>query len=218
MFIEPNQYPGVDPYAVKAVRCAARNLARQKEFHTSDIEDLEQEFIVHLFSRMDRYDPQRGQFNTFIDRVLRSKTAVLVKRSAAKKRQDDTFTTHFPELEDWEKEDDNGEETPVPPQLRCGIEGVPASQDEDPDEHLNTLDRRLDMEAFLGALPEELRDICLRLDTETPAQIAEDAGLSRRAVYWCLQCIRQAFAASGMTAHYAFFGKPNVQIAGIGSK
>jgi DNA-directed RNA polymerase specialized sigma24 family protein len=47
-----NRYDGVDAYAVTKIRHHARQLSRSRAFHSSDIEDLEQELMLDLLRRL----------------------------------------------------------------------------------------------------------------------------------------------------------------------
>ena len=46
-----NRYDGVDAYAVTKIRYQARQLARSRAFHPSDIEDLELELMLGNMAR-----------------------------------------------------------------------------------------------------------------------------------------------------------------------
>jgi DNA-directed RNA polymerase specialized sigma24 family protein len=42
-----------------------------------DAEDIKQDLRLHLYRRDDRFDPYRGQYHTFADRVLANRIATL---------------------------------------------------------------------------------------------------------------------------------------------
>ena len=65
-----NQYDGIDPYAAGLIRFKARQLVGQAGFTASDREDIEQKLILDLLRRLPKYNPKRAQLNTFIARVV----------------------------------------------------------------------------------------------------------------------------------------------------
>ena len=204
-----NHYPGVDPYAVRTVRCAARRMVRQPNLNPQELEDLEQELMLHLFTRLERFDPRRAGQKTFIARVVEAKVGEILKGRRFLKRWDDTFTRHFgPSLEqEQEEETESGLAAP----LWAGIEGGVILATDETDAHLQALDFRLDVDRVMETLPEPLQAICKRLWTDSLTEIGADEGLTRSAMSWCLACIRRAFEEKGMGAYFQHFQKPNVQ-------
>ena len=73
----------VSEYARTTIRVKAGQLVRQPGFSRSDLEDVEQELIVHLLSKAQQFDPDRGSLNTFIFRVIDSGVAMLVRKPKA---------------------------------------------------------------------------------------------------------------------------------------
>ena len=55
----------------------AERLARSSSVPGMDAEDIKQELRLHLYRRDDRFDPSRGQYDTFADRVLANRIATL---------------------------------------------------------------------------------------------------------------------------------------------
>lgn len=209
---EPNQYPGVDPYAVKTIRCAARRLVGRHGFRLDDIEDLEQEMLCHLYSQWDRHNPDRGTRDTFIAKVISRKVAQICKYRRVRNNHDGELDLDqiVPEVPEEALEEENA----TPLELTSGIDGRAPRGLESALDHLRGLELRLDVEKVLAGLPGPLRDICERLQSETPTQIARDGQMSRRAIYWCVQCIRTAMVEAGLDPGLHFFEKPTYRNGG----
>ena len=57
----------------------AERLARSGSVPGMDAEDIKQDLRLHLYRRDDRFDPSRGQYDTFADRVLASLTRITLE-------------------------------------------------------------------------------------------------------------------------------------------
>jgi hypothetical protein len=82
---QSNRYDGVHPRAVQLIRYHARQLARLCAVPGMDISDYEQDLVVDLLERSDRFDPSRSSYPTFADRLIRKRVASL-RESGARMR------------------------------------------------------------------------------------------------------------------------------------
>ena len=85
-----NRYPGLDERVVAVVRYHARlTVARLPDL---DVEDAEQELLLHLHRRLPAFRPERASLATFVDRIARRHGATLLVAARARKRCPDEPT------------------------------------------------------------------------------------------------------------------------------
>jgi len=73
---------------MRTVRCLARSLARTPGFRATSLDeaDIRQELCLHVWLRKDAYDPARGAWSTFVDRICRNKAVHLLEHHTAQRR------------------------------------------------------------------------------------------------------------------------------------
>ena len=94
-----NRYPGIDPRIVASVRHHARRASRR--LPGLELEDLEQELMLHAHRRLSSYDPRCAYLWTYADRVLSNFVANLSEAARATSRGGGTSTVSLddPKLE-----------------------------------------------------------------------------------------------------------------------
>lgn len=65
-----NRYHGIHPYAISTLRHHARRLAKSSGFLPNDVEDIEQEMMLHVHRQLGRHNPARASAETFIARMV----------------------------------------------------------------------------------------------------------------------------------------------------
>lgn len=77
-----------DATTMRTVRCLAKRLARKPGFRATALDeaDIRQELLLHIWLRRDAYDPARGAWSTFVDRICRNKAARLIEHHSAQRR------------------------------------------------------------------------------------------------------------------------------------
>ena len=73
-------------YARTLIRFKARQLCRLHGFSRSDEEELQQDLWVAVVKQADNFDPQRSSLDTFIDRVVNTQVAMILRERRRKKR------------------------------------------------------------------------------------------------------------------------------------
>jgi len=73
-------------YARKLIRFKARQLCRLHSFSKSDEEDLQQELWLAVVNQAGNFDPARASLNTFIDRVVNTAVAMILRDRQRQKR------------------------------------------------------------------------------------------------------------------------------------
>jgi hypothetical protein len=79
-----NRYPGIDPRVVASVRHHARRASTR--LPGMELEDLEQELMLHVHRRLSLYDPGRADLWTYVDRILSSFVVNLAEAAGARSR------------------------------------------------------------------------------------------------------------------------------------
>lgn len=187
-----NSYRGVEEYAARTVRCTARWMVGRAGFTREDVEDLEQELMVDLLRRLDRFDPTRAGRATFIARVVENRAASLL---AARNTAQRAWTRDATSLSD-ETDDDEGN--------GCSDRRAPLASDADrrPGVPLRRcpvaqVDLRLDVAVVVAALPADLRSLCERLRTASLTDVARAMGVPRTTLYRQIAVLRRRFARAG---------------------
>jgi RNA polymerase sigma-70 factor (ECF subfamily) len=167
----------LDGYARDVIRHKARQLIGKYGFTRDDYDDLQQEMMLDLLRRLGKYDPSRAGLSTFVARIVDRKVSTLIRHQRQEKRD---YRRPVCSL-DAQVEDQDG-------QAR-GLDEV-LSQDAFDDEiarhdrpQAERLDLRLDLSLVLDELPDDLRQLALRLQTRTVAEIARELGVPRSTLY-----------------------------------
>ncbi len=178
-------------YAKSLIRIKARQLARKPGFTRSDEEDLEQELAMFLLAKGHLFDPARASVNTFTDRVIMSKVAMIIRDRRRQKRAGD-FTAQSLEETRPRSEDEVGALrdalTEADARRRLGTEAS----------DLERAQRIAAVVEAMRSLPAEDRDICCRLTERPAAAVARDLGISRHQLRKVIERVRLHFEARGL--------------------
>lgn len=182
-----NRYTGIDDRVVASVRHHARRASTR--LAGMDLEDVEQELMLHAHRRMNSFDPARADLWTFSDRMLSNFVRNLVKAAAAMRRGGglSTISLDGPEL---------------------GPKGEPLADtvsNHDPIEipWCEQVHLRHDLDRVLNTLPQHLQDCCRWLTTDTVTEAAHRSGLARGSLYSRTATLRRVFIAAGLEAYLA---------------
>jgi RNA polymerase sigma factor (sigma-70 family) len=169
----------------RLIQFKARQLSRRGGFCSSDEDDLAQEIWLYLLRQAHRFDPDRASLPTFINRVVNSAAAMLVRR---RRRINHISRFQTVSLESTMLE----------------VEGVPTSARKAiSEEHLHRRtggassgsallsDERLIIDRAIRSLSPQLRDIFCRLMGSSANSVARDMAISRRQVRKAVRTIRR---------------------------
>ena len=177
-----NRYEGIHPHAEKTVRYQARKLASGSLFQPWEVEDLEQELMLDLHKRLNKFDPARSRIEGFIFHVVVNHANSLVESARSAKR--------------------GGGQTPI------SLNGFVESEDESGTERIETIsdqqglwstpgkswdekaELRVDLERGLCLLPLEMRMFAIRLSTETLGEVSRTTGIPRTTLHDAVVRIR----------------------------
>lgn len=187
-----NRYQGIDGYGVWLIRKKAKQLVGRAGFTESDREDLEQEMILDLLSRLPKYDSTRAKRNTFIARVVEHKVATLIAERKAQKRDYRTPVCSLNDrLGDMEGNSIEREATINQEDYFCRTRKLTRSIEDHRDLSIDTRD-------VIAELPPELKKLCFRLQCQTIAEIVRETGIPRSTIYESIKKLRALFEEAGL--------------------
>jgi len=186
------RYEGIDEYAVRIIKYKARQLVGRVGFTESDREDLEQEMLMDLLQRLPKYNPDRAQRNTFIARVVEHKIATIIEARKVGLRD---YRLCNCSLNDRLEDEEGG-----------SVERMETIDQEDYLRRTGRLSRppaelrdlSLGVRKTIENLPLELRELCMRLFTDTVTEISRDTEIPRGTLYEIIKKIRAVFEDAGL--------------------
>ncbi len=184
-----NRYPELDERLVAVVRYHARRTTFM--LPELEIEDVEQELLLHVHRRMPAFRPERAGLRTFVDRVARHRGAKLIEAAVAAKRRPRSRPTSLsaPVFLDEEEGRASLAET-------ITIEkGLWVDPPRPPDEAVGL---RHDLARLLQSLSPKLRHTCLSLAEASVADVARETGRGRSSIYEALHRVREICVAADL--------------------
>ena len=185
-----NRYDGIEKSAVLLVRSKAKQLVGRYGFTKSDRADIEQELMRDLCHHLPRFNPERANRKTFINRIVDHAVVTLVRRQQAAMR--DHRRNGGSLNEDLKAPD--GRVTKRADTLNAEMNRAGRSD----------LDGRLlvlDVHVVVAVLPEDLRDLAVLLQTQSMAQAAREMGMARSVVYERVAELRRIFERAGLRGY-----------------
>jgi hypothetical protein len=185
-----NNYEGLDPLAVNRVRERAQDLVRTGAIPEADLEDAEQELMLHALKHVGKHDAGRGKASIYYDRIVSSKARHIAERHRAQRRAPEREALGLEYgLELSPRDLDPGliDEQTI---RRIGPE--PAR------EATETTALRIDVRRVVERLSPDLQRICRSLIDGRIKDIVAESGVSRAALDVKLAAIRTAFEEAGL--------------------
>lgn len=183
-----NRSKELDDYEVQLIKYKAKQMAGRNGFCKSDREDIQQELSIHVWLCLPKHDPSRASRHTFVSRVIDNYVRKLIDRNQAACRdyRKNKFSL------DEELEYDNGFRT----SRRDLI---------DLEDYLATtgrascdIDLALDLQRAIEQLPDDQRDLCLKLFTDTKTEVAESMGKPRSSLYEDINKLKALLKSAGL--------------------
>ena len=189
--VSQNSYDGIDKYAADLIRHKARQLVGKAGFTEDDRPDLEQELMIDLLQRMRHFNPAKAKKTTFMARIVERHISTILEARFAQCRDWRLCQTSLNEPLD------NGEGDTTERIDFLDSEGSLSGGTRETRERL-AHEIRMDLGQAIASLPEELRDLCLRLHDSTMAEVAREMGIPRTTLYDRLNKLRDAFREAGL--------------------
>ena len=180
----------VGAYTAALIDNKSRELARKPGFTQADLPDIRQEMTVELLERSSRFDPGKAGFKTFAALVVSRKMSRMLRHRLCARRdaRRESFSLDEPAREGG----------------RPRIEAI-SRQEADARSGACLLAEtervclRLDLEAALARLSPELRDVALRLRSDSARDVARALGIHQRTFRDNhLARLRAAFTEAGL--------------------
>lgn len=177
-------------FAFKQAKFKAKQLAPRLEFADCDPEDIEQELLMYLIQKADKFDPLRSQLNTFISRVLESAVRELLR---AKKRQKRHPIEGDVQLQSFEMPIDTVDGTFANLAAEISDKELCRRTSSVAMDAIEQVDERDAVEVSLSQLSSEHREFILFLADNTAAETLRRFDMSRRQMTKVLSEIRTHF-------------------------
>lgn len=195
-----NRYDGIHSTIVKSVQAQARSLFRSNAVPTMDIEDIEQELMLHVHRRLPNFDHTRASLPTFVDRVVRNHAATLIEVAKAEKRGSETETVWLNEPVVIDTQHELSERSELIGDEHCQWRTPVLLRDEQ-------IMLRHDLIRVLQSLPPPVRDVFHWLAHSSISEAARSLGVSRASLYDRLLPARTRCAVAGLEI---YLGRPTV--------
>lgn len=191
------------PYVDTLIRIKAMRLVRHPLFRRSELSDVEQELRACILKAAHYYDPQRGAVSTFIDRVVKSSSGMLIRsRSSLKRAAGERVTS----LNASRLFGEDGSRYEVGNSLdanaiyrRLGIDG---STDQE------NAEQAIDVASVLATLPPHLKSVAAGLTASDARSVARALAISRGRIYRLREKIGMAFVQAGLGNTEPVLGHP----------
>lgn len=169
----PTNPDWIDHYALERVEYQVARLSRELRLCEADEDDVRQDLLLDLWTAAERFKPTIASKRTFVCRVL-VRAAARVRRDLRSKR-----SAAAPERLALSQIKRHGRDRAV------GIVGRDFTRD---------IDLAMDVAVGVAPLGRDQRLLVERLKSQTPAEIAADAGCHRSTVYRHIDSLRVELA------------------------
>ena len=182
-----NEYTGIegiDESVVRLIRRRAKRLVGQVGFTESDVQDIEQILVTHVWQNLAKHDPLRGTKITFAAWIVDRKVANLIKERTASKR--DCRRTECSLSEDGADADGSliqRAETLNPADILSVLGRFPRNAYE-------SIDLAADTQACLAGIHVDLRVLCERLMKSTLTEVSQQQGIPVGTLYGAVRKLR----------------------------
>lgn len=162
-------------YATNLIEFKARQLSQRQDIRQSSREDIEQELWLAVVGQADRFDPTRASLDTYIDRVVNTAVAMILRDRERQKRGNGhrTVSLEARPSEDRTQPTLAGTITEGDQCRRLGVE----RRDEGADR-----ERAEAVAAARAAMPPEVSDVCRRVMGGSISSAADELATSRRQI------------------------------------
>ena len=188
-------HDGILQYAMKRTHYKARQVVRTNGFTEDDFDDIRQELMLDVLKRLGKFNGDKGDVKPFISRLIDNRIASLIKHRHAACRDS---RRNQCSLDDWVRDEDwrwvRRDTTISEDHARAHTGQAPRSRQE-------TLQLAMDTAYVMDSLSDDLRDLCVRLRSQTVLEISRETGMSRSSLYERIELLRARFIEAGLD-HY----------------
>lgn len=182
----------INEYAARVIRHKAKHLVGTAGFTESDRDDLEQEMMLDVITRLPKFDANKGTPKTFVARIIERKISKLIRHRTSDMRD---YRREAFSLNENMEDGDGGSVERGDLVSRESIDPVVASNSRSGVDEMAFLQ---DMEAVLSGLPGHLRRLCEILKTGTVSDAAREMGIPRTTLHDHVTKLRSLFEDAGL--------------------
>lgn len=184
----------LNEYARTLIRVKARQLVRRPGFSRSDQDDIEQDLFLHVLNKVHQFDPTRSSLNTFVDRVVNSAAAMLVRERGRNKRS----PREGIEIRSLEMKIEQPEGPPVPVWASISIADVQRRTGGASLSDAELYELVEGVTSAIAGLPPERQQVCRSLSERNRSETERELRLSRRSMKSAMDRIRHHFTRAGL--------------------
>lgn len=183
----------LNDYARTLIRVKAKQLIRRPGFSRSDQGDIEQDLFLHVLSKFRQYDPNRSSLNTFVDRIVNSAAAMLVRERSRNKRSPGGNV----EIQSLEVKIEHSTGSSKPLWASISDADLQRRTGRAPLSDAELYELVEGVASAIAGLPPELQQVCQSLLERNRSETERELGLSRRKYDAAIARIREHFARAG---------------------
>lgn len=177
-------------YAKNLIEFKARQLSQRRDFCRSDREEIQQELWLAVVGQADRFDPERASLDTFIDRVVNTAVAMILRDRERQVRANGFRTQSLDVLaHDGSRQPLAAKITEEDLARRLGRERRDAVADRELEEAVA---------AALPKMPPEVSDVCRRVMGGNISTAAAELKTSRRQIRNSLAAAQPVLEEAGL--------------------
>ncbi|MEO5346873.1 MAG: hypothetical protein H7834_10915 [Magnetococcus sp. YQC-9] len=177
-----NRYEGIHAYAVGTVRHHAWRLAHSPGFLPEDLEDIEQEMMLHIHRQLPLHNPAKASMETFISRLIGNFTITLHRQ---------TMVGGIGELQLVSLNEPVLNEYGDICELIADITADNSFWPHHEAAWHESVENRLDAALVLKRLPPSIRRLALLYMMESVSSVSRSGGVARQTVYEAISRIRR---------------------------
>ena len=185
---------GLDEFTLGYVRKRARQLVGKHGFRESDRDEIEQRLFLKLAKRLHTADPNCPKWKAYVATTVSHGIASMIRDNQAEKRDHRKSCS----IHTIVAKDDDG---PVELSDTIGPREANARLGIAPRSDAAQAELGMDVSDVMAQLPDDLRDLCQRLQHDSVSQIARDMGVPRTTVSTAVGKLRAFFEEAGMRRH-----------------
>jgi RNA polymerase sigma factor (sigma-70 family) len=174
-------------YVTKRTRYKAVQIVRRVP-SLGEVGDVQHDLLEDILRRLPQFDGDRAGMKTFVTRVINNKIAELLRQLSISRSDEDGTS-----CDDWVPDEDGGwtRRDAVIDVARIRAHRGVANRSDHEQRCLE-----VDVASVMAKLSPDLHDLCIRLQTQTPAEISEETGMVRSQIYKRTVAIRKIFFES----------------------
>lgn len=183
--------PELTEYAVRRARFKAKRLAKKMP-SLGDYEDIQQDLLLDLLERIQKFDPTKAGEKTFICRIINHKISDIVRKNRC------AGDLSGISCDDWIN-DETGEK--VRRDVMIDEDRSRAHRGIDLRADLDHVQLKMDTEQVFRKLAPTQRRMCQRLSCQSPMDAAGAMGVSMSTFYRHMAMIRTIFLQADLHLH-----------------